>query len=143
MKKILLVVLLIFAMTSIASAAQVTFTWSPSPSVDVAGYRLFLKNKADGKLTKLGTDFMGKSTSQGIVTINDVEGLGQYTAVAKSFDLAGNESLESNEATKDGVIYVWKDTTPPAPPSLLQAISGLTAAIDNLASAISNRIASR
>lgn len=138
MKRIIaaMAAILIICSGSVALAAQTTFSWTPSASADVAGYRLYAKDKATGALTKLGNDIVGASKATATVDTPEPVGLAEYTVVAKAYDLKGNESAPSNEATRDGAVFVWKDVTPPEAPTLLQALRQLTMAIERVASAL-------
>lgn len=139
MKKITvmaIVAILVVLMASIAQAASAKFQWTPSTSDDAAGYRLFWKNKSTSTLTKLGADIAGKTTSTATVDIPTVEGADTYVVVAKTYDLAGNESAESNEATKDGTTFTWKDTTPPAAPGVLQVLQQIADSLERIAAAL-------
>lgn len=136
MKRVSVIVFLIcaFLVPTMTEAASVKFGWTASPSNDVAGYRLFWKNKATNTLTKLGADIPGKNTVTATVPIPEVEGADSFAVVAKAYDLAGNESVESNEATKDGAVVLWKDTTPPSPPGVLQVLQQIAQALERIAS---------
>lgn len=116
-----------------ALAASVKFGWNPATSADVSGYRLYWKNKTTSALTKLGNDITGKTTATATVDIPTIEGADKYVVVAKAYDLAGNESKESNEATKDGTTFIWADTTPPEAPGMLQVLQQIADALNKIA----------
>lgn len=141
MKRITTLVLIAFAsalliQASPAFAASVKFGWTPSTSADVSGYRLFWKNKTTSTLTKLGADIPGKATATATVDLPVIEGADKYVVVAKAYDLAGNESKESNEATKDGVTFTWIDTTAPEAPGMLQVLQQIADALNRIAIAM-------
>lgn len=139
MKRVVLALAFVFFLASfaqVAEAASVKFQWTPSTSADAAGYRLFWKNKTTSTLTKLGNDVAGKTTSTATVDIPTVEGADTYVVVAKTYDLAGNESVESNEALKDGTVFTWKDTTPPAAPGVLQVLQQIADSLERIAAAL-------
>lgn len=135
-RMIIIFVALSIIVPSTVFAETATFQWTASPSTDVAGYRIFWKDKASGTLTKLGTDIAGRTTVTASREIPVVEGTKTYAVVAKAYDLAGNESGESNEATKDGVAYVWKDITAPEPPGVLQVLQQIAASLERIAQAL-------
>lgn len=134
--KIISVIVLAMVIPSIAFAETTTFQWTASPSGDVAGYRLYWKDKANGSLSKMGADIAGKSTVTATREIPAIEGTQTFAVVAKAYDAAGNESVASNEATKDGTAYVWKDTTAPEPPGVLQVLQQIAASLDRIAQAL-------
>ena len=134
--KIIAVIALAMVIPSISFAETATFQWTASPSSDVSGYRLYWKDKATGNLSKLGADISGKNTVTASREIPVIEGSATFAVVAKAFDQAGNESVASNEATKDGIAYVWKDTTAPEPPGVLQVLQQIAASLDRIAQAL-------
>jgi hypothetical protein len=79
---------------------------------------------------------MGKATTTATVTIPDVVGIDQYTVVATAFDLAGNESDKSHDATKDVVVYFWKDITAPLAPQLLKVLQLIAGSLERIALAL-------
>lgn len=138
MKKIIIMAMVITWFSgSVAFAENVALKWDPSSSGDVAGYRIYLKS--GDQYLKLGADIPGKTTTTATVTVPQVEGLEQYTIVARAYDLAGNESSDSNEATKDGVVQVWKDVTSPAPPSIVQVLERIARAVEDIANTLSRK----
>lgn len=137
MKRIAIAIALIFMFEATALAETENFSWTASPSADCAGYRLYWKDKATNALTKMGADIVGKATLTATRDIPVVEGTQTFAVIAKAYDLAGNESVASNEATKDGTAFVWKDTTAPAPPGMLQVLQQIAAALDKIADAVS------
>lgn len=134
--KIIAVIALAIVIPSIAFAETATFQWTASPSSDVSGYRLYWKDKVNGALTKMGADITGKATVTATREIPVIEGAQTFAVVAKAYDSAGNESVASNEATKDGVAYVWKDTTAPEPPGVLQVLQQIAASLERIAQAL-------
>ena len=107
---ILFAVLLSFA--GPARADDVTLAWNASVSGDVVGYRIF--QHPDGESYDYnnpdweGPGLTGSVTSPLVDTV--------YYYVARAFDGAGNESVNSNEVT-----YRTKpDTTPPEAPRNLR-----------------------
>ena len=134
--KIIAVIALAMVIPSIAFAETATFQWTASPSGDVAGYRLYWKDKATGNLSKLGSEISGKNTVTASREIPVIEGAQTFAVVAKAYDLAGNESAASNEATRDGTAYVWKDVTPPEPPGVLQVLQQIAESLERIAQAL-------
>lgn len=134
--KIIAVIALAMVIPSISFAETATFQWTASPSSDVSGYRLYWKDKATGNLSKLGADISGKNTVTASREIPVIEGAQTFAVVAKAYDLAGNESVASNEATKDGTAYVWKDVTAPEPPSVLHVLQQIAAALERIAQSL-------
>ena len=133
MKRILFALVIVICIGTHAYAAQTTFQWDISPSVDAAGYRLYAKDGVTGAITKLGQDIPGRTTAQATVEIQEPVGASTHTVVAKAYDLAGNESPESNQATRDGTVYVWRDVTPPDAPTMLQVLQQIASALDRIA----------
>lgn len=133
---IIVFVALAMIVPSLAFAETATFQWTASPSADVSGYRLFWKDKATGTLTKLGSDVTGRTTVTSSREIPVIEGTATFAVVAKAYDAAGNESAASNEATKDGTAYVWKDVTAPEPPGVLQVLQQIAASLEKIAQAL-------
>ena len=79
--------------TAIAENDRVTLFWTPSPSVDVSGYRIFRRDKANAR----------RSLSEGLITgisyrDESVETDGQYVYEIQAVDEHGNisEILESS-----------------------------------------------
>lgn len=138
MKQILFASALILCIGTHAYAAPRTFQWTASPSTDAAGYRLYSKDVATGNLTKLGSDIPGRETQTATVEVAEPVGTGQFWVVAKAYDAVGNESTESNRAytTDPDVPFVWRDVTPPEPPTTLQVLQQIANALDRIASAL-------
>ena len=137
MKK--LIIMLVFIISpSISLAAQQTFQWDISPSIDVAGYRLYMKDINSGALTQLGNNISGRETTSVTVEVTEPIGTGAFWVIAKAYDSAGNESAESNKAylTDPSIPYVWSDVTPPEPPTMLQVLQQIAEALDRIASAL-------
>jgi len=135
-RMIVIFVALSIIVPSTVFAETATFQWTASPSTDVAGYRLFWKDKAGGTLTKLGADITGRTTVTASREIPVIEGTATYAVVAKAYDQAGNESVESNEATKDGSVYIWRDVTAPEPPGVLQVLQQIASSLERIAQAL-------
>lgn len=136
MKRIFFALALVICIGTHADAE--TFQWSPSPSTDVAGYRLYSKDVATGALTQLSNDIPGRETQTATVEVTEPVGAGQFWVVAKAYDAAGNESGESNRAyvTDPATPYVWRDITPPEPPTTLQVLQQIANALERIASAL-------
>lgn len=122
----------------LSAFAATTFRWDQNTESDLAGYRLYLKNKTTGAFIKLGTD-IPKPVTQTTVTVPEPVGADQYSVVMTAFDVAGNESDKSSEATQDGVVYFWKDVTPPGIPQLLQVLQLIADTLQRIAVALESR----
>jgi len=140
MKRVIAVAVLVFTLIFGVPCfgVQHTFQWNISPSIDVAGYRLYMKDINSGALTQLGNDIPGRDTWTATVEVTEPVGAGKFWVVAKAYDSAGNESAESNLAylTDPATPYVWSDTTPPEPPTMLQVLQQIAGALDRIASAL-------
>jgi len=81
--------------TQKAYAAQLTLSWQPSTDPDVAGYRLF--SREDGQ--SYDYDHPAWEGTGAICTYEfDAVVNTTYCFVVRAFDVAGNESVDSNEA---------------------------------------------
>ena len=140
MKK-LIIMLVFIILPSISFAAQQTFQWDISPSTDVAGYRLYMKDINSGALTQLGNNISGRETTSVTVEVTEPIGTRAFWVVAKAYDSAGNESVESNKAylTDPAIPYVWSDVTPPEPPTMLQVLQQIAEALERIASALETK----
>lgn len=97
MKRLLLAALMVAFFVSTAWAANVTFTWVPSPASDLAGYRLFQREA--GASYDYNTPVAQIAASDpATCTITDVPD-GDYRWVLRAFDDSGNESIDSNECS--------------------------------------------
>ena len=82
------------ASASIAVLAphSVALNWRPSPSTDVASYRVYRGTLSGGPYTLLGTNIRGTG-----YTDSSVQSGGTYYYVTTAVDTAGTESIFSNE----------------------------------------------
>ena len=97
MKKAFLIlsVLLLFCIPQIASAGSATLQWQPNTEKDLAGYRAFVREKAQGY------DY-SKPAWEGTATtckIDNLDGSKVYYFVVRAFDTEGYESGNSNEVS--------------------------------------------
>ncbi len=139
MKNMIFAIVMTIVLTNTVHAKQETFQWEISPNSDCAGYRLYMKDVDTGALTKLGPDIPGRDTKTATVDVVEPVGIGQFWVVAKSYDLAGNESeKESNKAYTFGTTdeIIWQDITPPEPPTMLQVLRQIAGALERIAKSL-------
>jgi hypothetical protein len=92
MKKYLLAcIILLFAVP--AFGADIKFGWDKNSEADLAGYRLFQRNVSGAYDYTTPVAEIPAGTEVCIITVSD----GDYLWVLRAFDIAGNESEDSNE----------------------------------------------
>ena len=116
MKRILMVIVLLFFWVSAVGAAEVTFTWDANTESDLAGYNLYQSN-VSGEYIFGGGNAIATIPAGTETYIENVSEGGWYWVVT-AFDVNGNESGPSNECSK----YI--DETAPLPPGGLQCFLG-------------------
>ena len=90
------------------NAADVLLQWDPSPSPEVAGYRIYYGVTSGAYTNAVSVEEVTTATISGLVT-----GTTYYFA-ATAFDAAGSECAFSNEAS----LTVGNSTAPAAPTNL-------------------------
>lgn len=119
MKKIFVAIVFLL-IASISYAETVNVTWDASTSIDVTGYKFYLRNVATPATVQLiGT--VGTVTSTAL-TIPAITGIDQFQLVATAFDAAGNESTYSDPAVyaSSGIVVIFKDNVAPTAPRNLR-----------------------
>jgi hypothetical protein len=111
MKRIILIIISILLMSTMAQAAIINLraTWTANAETDLAGYNLY---RTDGTRLKLNPTIIVIPAVQYdfSVTVPD-NSFGIMTFVLTAVDATGNESLDSNTASR---IY---DLVPPVRPT--------------------------
>ncbi len=125
MKKIILILCIFFALAINTYAEEVTLTWDANTEHDLAGYKIYYKTGTVGGPPYDGTGILkdGLPADSPIDVFNVTEVTlelpddGEYFFVATAYDSESppNESGYSNE------VSTRIDTTPPDPPTRLQA----------------------
>ena len=107
-KTILLTVCLFLAIMATANAKTVNLAWDPSPSTNVAGYKIYYKEGSaslnfNGSGANEGSSpiDVGKTLSSSLTGLPDTET--HYFAVT-AYDTSGNESTPSNIVDSSPVI---------------------------------------
>lgn len=101
----------LFSSARFVSAADVLLQWDPSPSPEVAGYRIYY-GVASGTYTN--------AVAVGTITTATISGLvigTKYYFAATAFDGVGNESEFSNEAS-----FTPGSSSTPGPPNNLRVM---------------------
>ncbi|HEX5220021.1 MAG TPA: fibronectin type III domain-containing protein [Verrucomicrobiae bacterium] len=101
----------LFSSAQSGNAADALLQWDPSPSPEVAGYRIYY-GVASGTYTN--------AVSVGTVTTATISGLvtgTRYYFAATAFDGVGNESEFSNEAS-----FTPGSSSTPGPPTNLRVV---------------------
>lgn len=119
MKKLIVAATSLFAIATLAQAADIKLAWDAVVDPSLAGYRIYKSatagsyDKATGKVCDV---------SGTIITVCVVSGLpdGTYYFVATAYDKAGNESGYSNE------VMAAIDTIAPAAPKGLKITTVVT-----------------
>lgn len=103
MKKLIVALCITFGFLSMsfAQAMDVTLTWDPNSEPDLAGYRLYNRTY-DGSYDYTQPIWEG---TENLVTVTVPD---HSAFVVRAYDISGQESLDSNEAT------TW-DGAPAAP----------------------------
>lgn len=96
MKTFILTLVLFFTATC-CWAAEVTCTWNPNTEADLAGYRLF--QRSSGEMYNYAAPVAEIPAGMETCTLADIPD-GDWRFVLRAFDLAGNESGDSNEVSK-------------------------------------------
>lgn len=99
---------ILFGNAQLGNAASVLLQWDPSPSPEVAGYRIYYGVASGAYTNAVSVEEVTTATISGLVT-----GTTYYFA-ATAFDAAGSESEFSNEAS----LMVGSSTQPAAPTDL-------------------------
>jgi hypothetical protein len=110
MKTLFLSIILVLALTAIATGASLSLTasWTPNTEPDMASYKLY---RTDGTRALVGTILHPTSTYDFSVTVPDGSA-GTLTFVLQAVDTNGNTSPDSLPAS-----YVYNlDATPPTTP---------------------------
>ena len=107
-KTILLTVWLFLAITATASAKTVNLAWDPSPSPNVAGYKIYYKEDASNP------NFNGSDANEGsspidvgnklISSLTGLSDIQQHYFAVTAYDTLGNESAPSNIVDSSPVI---------------------------------------
>ncbi len=100
LKKYLL--LAIIFITPVLSALNLTLSWNASPDITVAGYTLY-----QGSISGVyNTNFNAGNNFS--LTVSNLNAKSNYYFIATSYDIAGLESIASNEASYIGtnIFYV-------------------------------------
>ena len=104
MKKLLIILAMVFMASMVSAVPQVTFTWDANTEADLAGYRIYFSD-AEGNYVYGGNtsvNFLAEipcppnDTTCCTWTAPNMTGTG-YFYVATAYDTAGFESLPSNE----------------------------------------------
>ena len=112
MKRALIAAMLLSLIASVAFAeTEVTFTWSPRPESDLAGYRLY-QGTASGVYAPEHIEEVPVGTETVTIEVAD----GTYFWALTAFDQTGNEGLFSEEITRT------YDTTPPGAPTDFEVV---------------------
>lgn len=112
MKKTLSIftVLLLFCIPHMAMAGSATLQWQPNTEKDLAGYRIFVREKGQG-YDYAKPAWEGTETTCKIDNLDDTK---VYYFVARAFDTEGYESENSNEVSL--VFGTIPDGLPPTNP---------------------------
>lgn len=94
-KNLILTVALMALTISPALADMVELTWSPNTEPDLAGYKIFFKLKGVDDYDYNNPIWIGTETTAMV----EVPGDGKF--VARAYDDAGNESIDSDPALWD------------------------------------------
>jgi len=90
---VLLLVLFLLMIPQNAHAVNVTLTWDPNEEEDLAGYRIY--HREEGQSYNYNTpSWEGTETS---CTLFDLDDDTTHYFVARAFDMAGNESVDSGQ----------------------------------------------
>jgi hypothetical protein len=112
MKRLMLALLaLVIGASVVWAGTDIRVLWDANTEPDLAGYYLYMR--ADGEQYDMSTPFEiiddPQATTLDLLDFPDNQGT--FFFVLTAFDLSGNESGPSNE-----VMYICKDTVPPAAP---------------------------
>ena len=107
-KFILLFIPLFFGFVSPVYAVNVTFQWDPNTEPDIAGYKVFCREKGQS-YNYTNPSWKGTDTTCTIFNLDETK---TYYFVSRAFDTQGLESIDSNE------LYLEAATTTNNPPPI-------------------------
>ena len=96
--KVLLLFLLCLFPATVAHGLDLSFAWDANTEPDLAGYRLFYRQKGQN-YDYNSPAWQGTDTT---CTINGLDDNTSYYFVARAYDIDGNESADSNEVYREG-----------------------------------------
>ena len=125
MRKLLVLLMVLFSTVAFAATERINFGWDANTETDLAGYRLYMSSTA-GQYTFVGKNasltpatppasYVKSIAKPAVAMSADITGAEGQTIffVLTAFDTAGNESGRSNE-----VSYTFTDSAPAAPKGL-------------------------
>ena len=92
-KFVLLFIPLFFGFVSPVYAVNVTFQWDPNTEPDIAGYKVFCREKGQS-YNYTNPSWKGTDTTCTIFNLDETK---TYYFVSRTFDTQGLESIDSNE----------------------------------------------
>lgn len=111
MKKIFLVLVMLFVFSGLVYAESVSLSWNANTESDLAGYKVYYGNSTGNYDNSFD---IGNQLSH---TLENLAVGQSYYIALTAYDIWGNESGYSNE-----VSYTATDTTPPGSPVNLKII---------------------
>ena len=109
--------LLLHLTSSNSYSAQVSFTWDPVIHADLAGYKMFYREKSKS-YNYLDPVWTGTETTG---TVFDLDKHTNYCFVVRAFDTFGNESDDSNEVCWP---LIPDSNNPPSKPHIISPYDG-------------------